>query len=185
MHKARRLSSNLEGVGPPKPMNKWSEAESSSANWDVNTAAIKAPGRWVADTVSTDTVSKPCVDCSARGICWSSWRHGREIAPFESGQPVHSRIRRGAYLYRANSDLKFLFALHSGSVKRSLVDTAGREQIVGYYHGRDLLGLEGIATGKHVCDVVALEDTEVCKIPFGTLQKLCGKLPELQSNLPN
>lgn len=124
-----------------------------------------------------------CANCSARGICWSSHLHNREIAPFAGGQPVRSVVKRGAYLCRANSDLKSLFAVHSGSLKSSLVDEAGREQIVGYHIGRDLLGLEGIDTGKHVCDVVALEDTEVCKIPFATLQKLCATLPELQSNL--
>ena len=49
MHKPRRLSSYLKVVGSSKPKNKGSWPESSSANWDVNIAAIMTRCRCVVD----------------------------------------------------------------------------------------------------------------------------------------
>jgi CRP/FNR family transcriptional regulator, anaerobic regulatory protein len=44
----------------------------------------------------------------------------------------------------------------------------------------ELVGMDAIATGKHVSDAVALEDTDVCEIPFDQLEQLGLKIPALQ-----
>jgi CRP-like cAMP-binding protein len=47
----------------------------------------------------------------------------------------------------------------------------------------ELLGLDAISSGRHLCDAIALEDTEVCDIPFGMLERLSREIPALQQHL--
>jgi CRP/FNR family transcriptional regulator len=47
----------------------------------------------------------------------------------------------------------------------------------------DLLGLDAIGSGSHTCDTIALDDTEVCEIPFSSLEQLSRELPTLQHQL--
>jgi CRP/FNR family transcriptional regulator len=42
------------------------------------------------------------------------------------------------------------------------------------------MGLDGLASGHHASTSLALEDTEVCAIPYAALAKLAAESPELQ-----
>ena len=43
----------------------------------------------------------------------------------------------------------------------------------------ELLGMDAISAERHHCDAVALEDSEVCEIPFDQLQELFSHIPGL------
>ncbi len=47
----------------------------------------------------------------------------------------------------------------------------------------ELLGLDGIGSQAHACDAVALEDSEVCLIPFPQLEVLSSEIRSLQKYL--
>jgi CRP/FNR family transcriptional regulator len=47
----------------------------------------------------------------------------------------------------------------------------------------DIIGLDGIGAERHVGDAVALEDTEVCVLPFHRLEDLARQVLPLQHNL--
>jgi CRP/FNR family transcriptional regulator len=59
----------------------------------------------------------------------------------------------------------------------------GREQVSGYHIMGDIMGFDGICSGRHGGQAIALEDTEVCEIPFDHLEELCQRLAPLQHNL--
>mgnify|MGYP002240013020 CR=1 FL=1 len=42
----------------------------------------------------------------------------------------------------------------------------GREQVIAFHMAGEMIGLDGIASDVHSCDVIALEDTEVCVLPM-------------------
>ena len=44
----------------------------------------------------------------------------------------------------------------------------------------EILGLDGIGTEKHTCNAVALEDSEVCVIPFSDLENYSREIGALQ-----
>jgi CRP/FNR family transcriptional regulator len=56
-------------------------------------------------------------------------------------------------------------------------------QITGFHLPGELLGIDAINSDKHPCDVIALETTEVCELPFGKLETLARELPGLQHQL--
>jgi CRP/FNR family transcriptional regulator len=93
-------------------------------------------------------------------------------------------IRRGDYLYRAGNDLQSLYAIRTGFIKSCVLHEDGREQVAGFHMMGELLGLDAISSGRHLCDAIALEDTEVCDIPFGMLERLSREIPALQ-HLPS
>lgn len=44
----------------------------------------------------------------------------------------------------------------------------------------EVLGLDGIASGHHTIDATALEDAQVCQMPFESITELSRSIPSLQ-----
>jgi CRP/FNR family transcriptional regulator len=93
------------------------------------------------------------------------------------------RLRKGEALYRAGDVFKSLYAVKLGSCKLTIQTEDGREQIIGYHLMGDMLGLDGIDGGRHGAEAVALEDSEICVLPFERLEEMARSLPTLQHNL--
>ena len=46
----------------------------------------------------------------------------------------------------------------------------------------ELLGMDAIGSGKHLCDAIALENSDLCEIPFDELEHLSRNIPALQQH---
>jgi len=81
-----------------------------------------------------------------------------------------SRLRRrvgcGHSLYRAGDALLGLYVLRAGAMKSMAVSEDGVAQVTGFAMAGDVLGLDGIGTGCHMGEVVALEDSDVFVLPM-------------------
>ncbi len=93
------------------------------------------------------------------------------------------KLHKGDSLYRAGEPFAALFAIRIGSLKTTVLAEDGREQVSGYHMLGDIVGLDGIGTDVHGCQAVALEDTEVCVLPFERIEEVARSLPTLQHNL--
>jgi CRP/FNR family transcriptional regulator len=124
-----------------------------------------------------------CSSCSLRELCLPAGLDSGEMERMDRLVTNRRRLRRGAGLYHAGEPLAGLFAIRSGFMKSSVLHDDGREQVAGFHMAGDLLGLDAIGGGNHTCDTVALEDTEVCEIPFASLEQLSRELPSLQHQL--
>jgi CRP/FNR family transcriptional regulator len=91
-------------------------------------------------------------------------------------------VKRGDYLYRAGAELRSLYAIRTGFMKSCVLYEDGREQVAGFHMMGDLMGLDAISSDRHMCDAVALEDSEVCEIPFAVLERLSREIPSLLSH---
>ncbi|CAM2195899.1 Transcriptional activator protein Anr [Paraburkholderia kururiensis] len=89
-------------------------------------------------------------------------------------------VRRGQSLYRAGDSFQSVYAVRAGSFKRVVMHRDGLEQLTGFDIAGDMLGIDGISTGTHACDAIALEDSSVCVMPFVLLQSLCREIKEIQ-----
>ena len=72
--------------------------------------------------------------------------------------------------------------MRSGFFKTTLVMEDGRDQVTGFHMAGDMLGMDGIGPDQHSCNAVALEDSEVCVIPFGRLEELSREIDVLQQH---
>ncbi len=93
------------------------------------------------------------------------------------------RLKKGESLYRAGEPFHALYAVRLGSLKTTVLAEDGREQVAGYHMLGDIIGLDGIGTERHGCQATALEDTDVCVMPFERLEDLARTVPSLQHNL--
>ncbi|MGH6622413.1 MAG: helix-turn-helix domain-containing protein, partial [Burkholderiaceae bacterium] len=64
-----------------------------------------------------------------------------------------------------------------------VASVVGRSQVTGFYMVGDLLGWDGISSGRHMFDVSALEDTEVRVFPFEGLENAASAMPNLWRHL--
>jgi CRP/FNR family transcriptional regulator len=76
------------------------------------------------------------------------------------------RVKRGEALHRAGDAFSTLCAVRVGTFNTAVLAPDGRAQVTGYRMSGDLLGLDGIASGRHRCDAIALGDSEACVMPF-------------------
>jgi CRP/FNR family transcriptional regulator len=60
---------------------------------------------------------------------------------------------------------------------------AGLEQVTGFPMPGDVLGFDAISTGVFQCDAIALQDSEVCVVPFERLETLSRQFDGLQHQL--
>ena len=90
-----------------------------------------------------------------------------------------SRVMRDERLYEMGAPFRNLYAIRFGHFKTYQVNAAGEQQITGFQMAGELLGMDAISGDRHHCDAVALEDSEVCEIPFTRLEDLFGQVPTL------
>lgn len=75
--------------------------------------------------------------------------------------------------------MQLLYAIRSGFFKICIADQEGREQVTGFHMMGEIMGMDAISTEAHAWSAVALEDSEVCDVPFGRLEELSRDIPSL------
>jgi CRP/FNR family transcriptional regulator len=73
--------------------------------------------------------------------------------------------------------------VRSGFFKTSLVDREGREQVAGFFMSGELLGMDGLAGGRYAGTAIALEDSDVCAMPYYLIEEIGREVPSLQRRL--
>jgi CRP/FNR family transcriptional regulator, anaerobic regulatory protein len=124
-----------------------------------------------------------CSSCSLRELCLPAGLNVREMERVDLLVNRRRKLKRSEHLYRSGAPLAALYAIRSGFMKSCVLHDDGREQVAGFHMMGELLGMDAISSGHHMCDTVALEDSEVCEIPFPYLEQLSRELPSLQQQL--
>jgi len=124
-----------------------------------------------------------CSSCCLKSVCLPCDLGESEIGRFDQVAAAKRRVARGASLYHAGDAFESLYAVRSGAFKTVGVSRQGDEKITGFHLPGELLGLDAISAGRHGYNAVALEDSEVCAIPFAQLEKLSMTMPALQHRL--
>ncbi|HSS71011.1 MAG TPA: helix-turn-helix domain-containing protein [Casimicrobiaceae bacterium] len=86
-----------------------------------------------------------------------------------------TRYRKGDGLYCVGGDFKALYVIYAGSCKTVLLTRDGQEQVAGYHLSGEIIGFDGIDTGAHGCQAIALEDMEACPLPFDEVENLARR----------
>lgn len=125
----------------------------------------------------------PCKDCRVSRLCLPTGLplHDHSCLGSLIGPPV--RVRKGGALFNAADPLTALYAVRCGSFKTSLNNLEGLGVVINFWMPGEVLGLDAIATERHVCDAIALEDSEVCPVAYHRLQALAHDFPVLQQSL--
>jgi CRP/FNR family transcriptional regulator, anaerobic regulatory protein len=121
-----------------------------------------------------------CSNCNLREICLPVGMSSEQLDRLDSLVATRRSVGRGESLFHAGDAFASLYAVRTGFFKTCVASEDGREQVTGFQMGGELLGLDGIGTDRHTCDAIALEDSQVCIIPFHQLEDLSRELSDLQ-----
>ncbi|MEI7969510.1 MAG: helix-turn-helix domain-containing protein [Betaproteobacteria bacterium] len=83
----------------------------------------------------------------------------------------------GEALLRGGDVFRNLYVVRAGSFKTALLDGSGTLQGMGFPMRGDAIGVDGLATGRHACEAIALERSEVVVIPAQRLSALSAAHP--------
>ncbi|MES1953036.1 helix-turn-helix domain-containing protein [Salinisphaera hydrothermalis] len=130
-----------------------------------------------------DDVQEACGRCSLAHLCLPYGLGIDDIQKLETLVDVGIPVARGKDLFNQGDALTAIYAVGSGALKTSMIDAEGLEQIMGFYYPGDLLGLDGLGDEVHHCTATALEDSQICRIPFEQLDHLVDEVPGLRRQL--
>jgi len=113
-----------------------------------------------------------CSSCNLRELCLPCGLTGLDVDRVEELVYTRKRMERGENLYRAGDTFNSLYAVRSGFFKTVQTLEDGRDQVTGFHMAGEIMGMDGIGPEEHGNSAVALEDSEVCVIPYSRLESL-------------
>ena len=129
------------------------------------------------------TPEATCAKCHLRETCLSGGVPADEVERVERIVYARRRIKRGERLFDAGDRFTSVYAIRSGFFKTTLIDGEGREQVTGFFMAGELLGLDGLASGRYQDGAVALEDSETCIMLYALIEAVARDVPSLQRSL--
>ena len=123
-----------------------------------------------------------CGRCAYRTLCLPLGLGERDLARLESVVGCRRRLGRGDVLFGAGQPFTNLYALRFGHFMTCRDDHRGERYITGFQMAGDLMGMDAIGNGEHASTAIALEDSEVCEVPYARLQALMTELPQVMAH---
>lgn len=121
-----------------------------------------------------------CSSCNLRELCLPVGFPPAELARLDDLVATRRTVRRGESLFRRGEAFQGVYAVRTGFFKTCSSSLDGREQVTGFQMAGELLGFDGLSEATHQCDAVALEDSQVCVIPYLRLEELAQEFTILQ-----
>lgn len=128
-------------------------------------------------------VKAQCQHCDMNPVCHPPALDAAQLDSLDQWFPTRRRLKRGESLYEIGEPFNAIYAVRSGFFKTLLPSPQQRDQVTGFQMTGEILGLDGIGNGFHACRAVALEGSEVCMMPYGTVDELATSLPTLHAHL--
>jgi CRP/FNR family transcriptional regulator len=147
----------------------------------VSRQAMQVPA--AATVISIHGLNAHCASCSMRELCLPVGLEPDAMRQLDQIISTRTRVKKRESLYLPGELFTALYAIRLGTFKTLLLAEDGREQITGYHMAGEIVGLDGISDSRYACQAVALEDSEVCVLPFNQLDELAHDVPLLRRNL--
>jgi CRP/FNR family transcriptional regulator len=133
--------------------------------------------------MDSHTIKAACSTCNLRELCMPVDLSSSDLDRIDNIIQKRKRVKRGEQLFRNGDSFHALYAIRTGFFKTSVSSTDGREQVTGFQMAGEIMGLDGIVSDRHTCDAVALEDAEVCIMPFDRVEELSREITALQHHV--
>jgi CRP/FNR family transcriptional regulator, anaerobic regulatory protein len=125
-------------------------------------------------------IKTSCSVCHLKELCLPCGMSNGDVERLDTLLFGRRRILAGQSLYREGDKFQFIYAVRAGTLKSSLMLADGREQVSGFHIAGELVGLDGAAQGHHASATMALEDTDICAIPYTHLTDMAASNSSMQ-----
>jgi len=130
--------------------------------------------------ITLTSLKAACSQCNLRELCLPYGLSEADLARLDQLVGARRKVKRGHHLYRAGDPFEAIYAIKMGFFKTDILLEDGRDQVTGFQMAGEILGMDGIGTEVHTCNSIALEDSEICVIPFAQLERLSRQVQALQ-----
>ena len=130
-----------------------------------------------------ETIKVACSNCNLRELCMPVGLNPAELQRVDELVTQRRSIKRGTALFHNGEPFTSLYAVRTGFFKTSLTTEDGRDQVTGFQMAGEIIGLDGIVNEHHTCDAIALEDAEVCVMPFDRIEEISREVGALQKHV--
>ena len=131
-------------------------------------------------TGGTGAPTAACANCRLRALYPAPDLSPQQFKRLDSLVLDRRSVNRGKLLFRSGESLDALYAVRTGYFKTKVSTFDGREQVTGFHMAGEVLGLDAVDGDRHRCDAVAIEDSQVCVIPYAPLERLMREFSALQ-----
>ena len=133
--------------------------------------------------MTPQTIKVACSSCNMRELCMPVGLSNDELSRIDDIVATRRKIKRGESLFQSGEKFTNLFAIRTGFFKTCIASEDGRLQVTGFQMAGEIVGLDGIVNDTHTCDAVALEDAEVCVMPFDRIEEISREVSSLQRHV--
>ena len=150
------------------------------------TVEVKAPSfPSVSNTapLNCQAIKVACSNCNLRELCMPMGLTADDMAKIEQVVATRRKVKRGTALFNDGEKFTSLYAIRTGFFKSRITTEDGRDQVTGFQMAGEIIGLDGIVNERHTCDAIALEDAEVCVMPFENIEAISREVSALQSHV--
>ncbi|NCP39473.1 MAG: fumarate/nitrate reduction transcriptional regulator Fnr [Rhodoferax sp.] len=130
-----------------------------------------------------DTFKIACANCNMRELCMPVGLSQEELNRIDEIIGARRKVKRGETLFHNGEKFSHLYAIRTGFFKTCITSEDGRDQVTGFQMAGEIIGLDGIVNDSHTCDAVALEDAEICALPFAQIESLSREVNSLQHHV--
>ncbi|MDM5177636.1 fumarate/nitrate reduction transcriptional regulator Fnr [Massilia sp. DJPM01] len=121
-----------------------------------------------------------CTSCAMNKLCLPTGLDEADTGRLDKIIVRRRRVDRGESLFAMGSPFKNLYAIRFGHFKTFRLNPNGEQQVLGFHMAGEVLGMDAIGAERHQSGAVALEDSEICELPYARLDQLFAELPRLQ-----
>ena len=133
--------------------------------------------------MNKESIKVACSNCNLRELCMPMGLSEQELLRVDELVAVRRTVKRGASLFHNGEKFTSLYAIRTGFFKTTVNTEDGRDQVTGFQMAGEIIGLDGIVNELHTCDAIALEDAEVCVLPFDRIEEISREINSLQRHV--
>ena len=133
--------------------------------------------------MNSTSIKVACSNCNLRELCMPLGLNESEMERVDEVVATRRKVGRGESLFKNGDRFNALFAIRTGFFKTRISTEDGRDQVTGFQMAGEIIGLDGIVSDRHTCDAVALENAEVCVMPFDRIEELSREITSLQRHV--
>ena len=133
-------------------------------------------------TTKADPLSQ-CGFCKFRPLCYPHSTTPALFKQMESALAERKRFTRGQTVFRAGEPFTAFYTVRTGVLKSVITSDDGFEQITRFHMSGDILGLDGLYKDEYTLTAIALEDCELCIMPYEKLLEIAAQNPTILTGL--
>lgn len=124
-----------------------------------------------------------CQTCGLQTLCYPPHFSAEDLNAISNTLAQPPAFLKHNTIFHTGEPMQALYAVRSGAVKTTQLDSDGQEHILGFHLPGEVIGLDSLGHDHYASNAIALEKTLLCKMPVNQIYQLSQQLPSLQTHL--